>query len=306
MTQSNSFFSGDGSFQDQTIRVTVENITPEQAKDYLKTQQLNRNPNKLRISEYADRMQKNQWVISQPITFDSDGCLIDGQHRLLAIVKFGFPVTFSVMRGLPKSSASVFDIGQKRTVAQVARIQGVTTLRMTERVGILNAAILGSKLKLRTKKAESERNLSNLIFSDSNARSPQTMIALAEKYKDGLDFSLSRYGGTRTSNFVGNLSSVKAAVFRAYYNENRQRLSEFLEVFYTGFVKVSTEDSAAIALRNYLNAIKMGIKGVSLHDAGKSDAYTKTEAAILHFIARRDIRHLKGSDFEEFPLADFD
>lgn len=306
MTQSNSFFSGDGSFQDQTIRVTVENITPEQAKDYLKTQQLNRNPNKLRISEYADRMQKNQWVISQPITFDSDGCLIDGQHRLLAIVKFGFPVTFSVMRGLPKSSASVFDIGQKRTVAQVARIQGVTTLRMTERVGILNAAILGSKLKLRTKKAESERNLSNLIFSDSNARSPQTMIALAEKYKDGLDFSLSRYGGTRTSNFVGNLSSVKAAVFRAYYNENRQRLSEFLEVFYTGFVKVSTEDSAAIALRNYLNAIKMGIKGVSLHDAGKSDAYTKTEAAILHFIARRDIRHLKGSEFEEFPLADFD
>jgi len=306
MTQSNSFFSGDDSFQDQTIRVTVENITPEQAKDYLKTQQLNRNPNKLRISEYADRMQKNQWVISQPITFDSDGCLIDGQHRLLAIVKFGFPVTFSVMRGLPKSSASVFDIGQKRTVAQVARIQGVTTLRMTERVGILNAAILGSKLKLRTKKAESERNLSNLIFSDSNARSPQTMIALAEKYKDGLDFSLSRYGGTRTSNFVGNLSSVKAAVFRAYYNENRQRLSEFLEVFYTGFVKVSTEDSAAIALRNYLNAIKMGKKGVSLHDAGKSDAYTKTEAAILHFIARRDIRHLKGSDFEEFPLADFD
>ena len=306
MTQSNSFFSGDDSFQDQAIHVTVENITPEQAKDYLKTQQLNRNPNKLRISEYADRMQKNQWVISQPITFDSDGCLIDGQHRLLAIVKFGFPVTFSVMRGLPKSSASVFDIGQKRTVAQVARIQGVTTLRMTERVGILNAAILGSKLKLRTKKAESERNLSNLIFSDSNARSPQTMIALAEKYKDGLDFSLSRYGGTRTSNFVGNLSSVKAAVFRAYYNENRQRLSEFLEVFYTGFVKVSTEDSAAIALRNYLNAIKMGIKGVSLHDAGKSDAYTKTEAAILHFIARRDIRHLKGSDFEEFPLADFD
>jgi len=306
MTQSNSFFSGDDSFQDQAIHVTVENITPEQAKDYLKTQQLNRNPNKLRISEYADRMQKNQWVISQPITFDSDGCLIDGQHRLLAIVKFGFPVTFSVMRGLPKSSASVFDIGQKRTVAQVARIQGVTTLRMTERVGILNAAILGSKLKLRTKKAESERNLSNLIFSDSNARSPQTMIALAEKYKDGLDFSLSRYGGTRTSNFVGNLSSVKAAVFRAYYNENRQRLSEFLEVFYTGFVKVSTEDSAAIALRNYLNAIKMGIKGVSLHDAGKSDAYTKTEAAILHFIARRDIRHLKGSEFEEFPLADFD
>lgn len=306
MTQSNSFFSGDDSFQDQAIHVTVENITPEQAKDYLKTQQLNRNPNKLRISEYADRMQKNQWVISQPITFDSDGCLIDGQHRLLAIVKFGFPVTFSVMRGLPKSSASVFDIGQKRTVAQVARIQGVTTLRMTERVGILNAAILGSKLKLRTKKAESERNLSNLIFSDSNARSPQTMIALAEKYKDGLDFSLSRYGGTRTSNFVGNLSSVKAAVFRAYYNENRQRLSEFLEVFYTGFVKVSTEDSAAIALRNYLNAIKMGIKGVSLHDAGKSDAYTKTEAAILHFIAKRDIRHLKGSEFEEFPLADFD
>ena len=306
MTQSNSFFSEDYSFEDQKIYVTVESITPEQAKNYLETQQLNRNPNKLRVMEYVDRMQKNQWVVSQPITFDSEGCLIDGQHRLLAVAKFGFPVTFSVMRGVPRTSASVFDIGQKRTTAQVARIQGVTTLRMTERLGILNAAIMGSKLKARTKKADAERNLHNLIVSDSGARSPQTMIALAEKYDDGLTFSLAKRGGSRTGSFFGNLSSVKAAVFRAYYNENRQRLLEFLEVFYTGFVNVPTEDSAAIALRNYLNAIKSGKKGVSLHDAGKSDAYTKTEAAILHFIARRDIRHLKGSEFEEFPLADFD
>ena len=130
MTQSNSFFSEDNSFEDQKIYVTVESITPEQAKNYLETQQLNRNPNKLRVMEYVDRMQKNQWVVSQPITFDSEGCLIDGQHRLLAVAKFGFPVTFSVMRGVPRTSASVFDIGQKRTTAQVARIQGVTTLRM--------------------------------------------------------------------------------------------------------------------------------------------------------------------------------
>lgn len=306
MTQVVSFFQSDDSFEDQKISATVESITPELAKKYLETQQLNRNVNKLRVSEYADRMRKNQWVISQPITFDSEGCLIDGQHRLLAVVKFGCPVTFSVMRGLPKVSASVFDIGQKRTIAQVAKIQGINTLRMTEKLGILNAAIMGSKLKPRTKKAEAERNLSNLIISESGARSPQTMIFLAEKYKDGLEFSVSRYGGTRIRAFVSNLSSVKAAIFRAYYNVNTERLSEFLEVFYTGFVKTPTEDSAAIALRNYLNAIKSGEKGVSLHDSGKSDAYTKTEAAILHFMAKKDIRHLRGSEYEEFPLADFD
>lgn len=36
------------------------------------------------------------------------------------------------------------------------------------------------------------------------------------------------------------------------------------------------------------------------------DMYKKTEAAILNFQAKNPVTQIRGSDYEEFPLADFD
>jgi|694.fasta_scaffold05720_11 hypothetical protein len=294
-------FSGD-----QEIAATLENITPYMAKKYLETQGVNRTINPLRVLEYADRMKKGQWLVGQAITFDSDGCLIDGQHRLEAVIKYGNAVNFLVVRGVAKESASVFDVGQKRTMAQVAKIQGIDHPQMTERNGILNSALIGSRLKTRTIKAENERNSKNLFVSKAAARSFQTMIGLAVKYQEGLDFTLITRGTREERKPIGNLVAVKSAIFRAYYNVNRQRLAEFVQVLQSGFQIRGDIDTAAITLRTFLCNLKTGEKKVSIKDGGELEIYQKTEYAILNFTEKKSRKTLTMSGFEEFPLADFD
>ena len=293
-------------FGDQEIAATLESITPYLAKKYLETQGVNRTINTLRVLEYADRMKRGQWLVGQAITFASDGCLIDGQHRLEAVIKYGNAVDFLIVRGVAKESASVFDVGQKRTMAQIAKIQGIDHHQMTERNGILNGALVGSRLKARTIKADNERNSKNLFVSKSAARSYQTMIDLAVKYQEGLDFTLTTRGTREERKPIGNLVAVKSAIFRAYYNVNRQRLSEFVQVLQSGFLVRGDIDNAAITLRTFLCGLKKGEKKVAIKDGGELEIYQKTEYAILNFVEKKARKSLTMSDFEEFPLADFD
>lgn len=290
-------------FEDERIKSSIEDIDPITAEIYLKTQKNNRSINPLRVSEYADRMDKKQWLIGQPIAFDEEGCLIDGQHRLKAVIKHGKAVKFLTLRGFPSQSASVFDLGQKRTIAQIAKIQGVHHSRLSARNEILNAAMIGSSLKLRSKNPE--RNLCNIMPSKSGARSPQTMIHLMLKYSEGLDFAIKLFGGKEQRKAIGDYAAVKGAIFRAYYNTNHLRLEEFMQVFHTGFPK-GEQDFAAMALRNFIAAIRSGEKRVRLIDSINLDMYKKTEAAILNFQAKNPVTQIRGSDYEEFPLADFD
>jgi hypothetical protein len=289
----------------EDINSMVEDIDPLTAERYLKTQKNNRNANAARVTEYADRMIKEQWMIGQPIIFDENDCLIDGQHRLRAVVRYGKPVCFLVVRGLPEKSASILDIGQKRSVAQVAKIQGVKQSSLADRTHILNAAMLGYSLRLRQKEDELARNLLNIIPSVASARFPQTMIDLMVKYEEGLDFVIKRRVGRESRKSVGDYSAIKGAVFRAYYHVDRTRLEEFLDVFQNGFPS-GNSDFAAMALRNYITAIRSGERKVRFDESINLDMYKKTESAILNFQAKNPIMLLRGSEFEEFPLADFD
>ena len=99
-------------------RYTWEDITPEMALDYLSH---NRPNNRIirngTVEKYKRDMLNGRWNISttdNKITFNEDGELIDGQHRLTAIVKAGIPVRMRVYRDVD-NSAVVFDRGATRT-----------------------------------------------------------------------------------------------------------------------------------------------------------------------------------------------
>jgi hypothetical protein len=73
----------------QTIQTTIEVITPEDATRYLATRSPNQRPiSKDFVHKYADVMARNGWELThQGIAFDAAGRLIDGQHRMAAVVK---------------------------------------------------------------------------------------------------------------------------------------------------------------------------------------------------------------------------
>jgi len=75
-------------------------VTPDMAREWLESQGTNRKPAPTVIASYARAMSDGVWIADPalPIWFDDDGSLIDGQHRLHAVVKNGNPVEFYAAR----------------------------------------------------------------------------------------------------------------------------------------------------------------------------------------------------------------
>ena len=99
-----------------TITHERELITPEIAKKYLASNITNRRLRKDRVNAIARDIKNGNWKEThQGIAFDTNGDLIDGQHRLAAIVEADVGVYIDVARGLPYEIGSVIDTGSART-----------------------------------------------------------------------------------------------------------------------------------------------------------------------------------------------
>ena len=98
-------------------------VTPETAREWLKRNGGNRAMRRSTIDQYAKRMMSGQWVITdQGVSFDVHGNLINGQHRLEAIVKSGVAAVLLVVRGLPSEARRGIDQGLRRTTADRLRV----------------------------------------------------------------------------------------------------------------------------------------------------------------------------------------
>ena len=102
------------------MKTTTETITPEIAAKWLHPS-INRDNRVVRDSHVdylAREIVDGKWQIThQGIAFGVDGRLIDGQHRLNAIVRAGIPVKCMVTTGLDDSAYKVVDCGSMRVVA---------------------------------------------------------------------------------------------------------------------------------------------------------------------------------------------
>ncbi len=99
-------------------------ITPELAQEWLSVNTHNRNLRSLLASAYARDIENNKWPITgATISFDVEGKLLDGQHRLTAIISAGKTIQSFVVRNLPLSARAVTDTGQSRTAADALRLE---------------------------------------------------------------------------------------------------------------------------------------------------------------------------------------
>lgn len=104
----------------------VETITPAKAREYLDKSGGNRNISKVVVESYALTMKQGKWLLNgEPIVFDVDDVLLNGHHRLHAVIKAGVPIKTFVTRGVEHDSYTTFDCGRHRTVGQLISMQGI-------------------------------------------------------------------------------------------------------------------------------------------------------------------------------------
>lgn len=100
-------------------------ITPEMAARWLDKNTRNRKVRAKTVAAYARDMAAGNWLMTgEPIQFDTNGVLLNGQHRLHAVVKSGATVAIVVHRNIDPAAQSVMDTGRKRTASDDLSIKG--------------------------------------------------------------------------------------------------------------------------------------------------------------------------------------
>jgi hypothetical protein len=102
-------------------------ISPAYAKELLENNTANRRANKDFVHRYANDMKEGRWNegTGETIKIASDGTIIDGQHRLMAVIMSKKPIYFIVAKGVDKSVMTVIDTGKSRNATDVFSINKI-------------------------------------------------------------------------------------------------------------------------------------------------------------------------------------
>ena len=105
-------------------------ITVEMAKQWLEKNDHNRKVTIARVNRYAEDIKNNMWLANgESIIISESGKLLDGQHRLLAVVEAGLEIEALVVTGIPDVQDGVDTFGtinsENRSNADVLTIEGI-------------------------------------------------------------------------------------------------------------------------------------------------------------------------------------
>lgn len=108
------------------ITCKIVNVTPELASRWLALNTGNRVIKERVVSIYANTMAEGRWKLNGEAIKINCSRLLDGQHRLLAVIKANVAVSMMVIEGLPDTVFDTLDTGSGRSGADVLHIEGVT------------------------------------------------------------------------------------------------------------------------------------------------------------------------------------
>lgn len=111
-----------------TMKLEIVTMTPEWALQILTQQNTsNRHMRRSIVQRYAQSIRAGQWQLTQQgIAISSDGVLLDGQHRLAAIVEAEKPVQIALAIDCDPGIFSVLDTGRARLAADILQVKGAT------------------------------------------------------------------------------------------------------------------------------------------------------------------------------------
>jgi hypothetical protein len=107
------------------MRFVKVQIGPTMAAELLASNERNRHLSSNTVDAYSRDMIAGRWPLNpQPIMVTPDGRILDGQHRLAAVIKSGCEICFWVCYDVIDSAQEVVDKGRARTFSDGLRIAG--------------------------------------------------------------------------------------------------------------------------------------------------------------------------------------
>lgn len=287
----------ESSHSDTDVEIFLTTVTPVLAQELLAfNPEQNRIVSKSTVKMYAKKMQEGQWKISAPITFSDTGFLIDGQHRLEAVLKSGCTIDFVVVLGVPEESAENYDRGRKRTATDISRIAGLTwvTAKHTATARYMMAKLVTTEERQRYQVKPIEI---------------ENLIPLLVHYKDGVDFAVKNIGQYG----VMSLATIMSVVAKVYYiaPKQRPRLYEFCQCIGTNQVVTGFKDNAALKLVAKVTELRQKKSGQNSYYGGaawsidlQTECILYTQRALKSFLTGEVPKQLHIPHEDLFVLSD--
>lgn len=105
------------------MTATLLQITPEKAAYFLEKNSHNRIASKHTVSRYAETMRRGEWTLSNDaLCVSPEGVLMNGQHRLKAVIESDTTQEFWVWYDCPQEALLSMDLGRKRDASDTATL----------------------------------------------------------------------------------------------------------------------------------------------------------------------------------------
>lgn len=165
------------------VAVEQVKVTPKKAEEWL---QRNTNNRHLR-SDLVERIRRDiiagHWQdTGDTVKFNKKGDLIDGQHRLGAVVKSGKTVVMHVATGVPDDAKNVIDTGVARTARDVLVLSGHDYRNVAIVAAISRLLLTEPKLGFVEEKHRTATTSEVLEFVEKHSDEIVVAAALGAKY----------------------------------------------------------------------------------------------------------------------------
>jgi len=109
------------------MKIQTITLTPSKASELLKKNTNNRNVKKQRIVLYVNDILNNNWKLNgESIKVSRNGVILDGQHRLIAVIKANKAIETVLITDLEQDVLPTIDTGASRTGGDVLNLHGIT------------------------------------------------------------------------------------------------------------------------------------------------------------------------------------
>lgn len=235
-------------------------ITPAIATQLLQRNLSNRNLSDRLVSKYEQDMRSGNWTVThQGIAFYEDGTLADGQHRLVAVVRSGVPITMYVTRGLKKEQAINIDMSRPRSV-----IDGI-------KIGELSDWIEARHVTMCS------------VITHPKRLSTNEIVEFLERIKPSAQLATDAFAANRRY-LTGSV--IHSALSIAHFNgEKPNLLTRFAEVLLTGVAEHASERIIILGREAFFHNINNGA-------ADKRDKFLKLQRAIYAYCRGETIKRL--------------
>lgn len=246
------------------MKISIEEVTPELAKEWLAKSKGNRSLSEAYVLSLAVSMEQGKWIPeASEVAFDVTGALIDGHHRLSAVDVFGKPIKMAVKRGLPEEARNVIDTGRARTLRDLLSMYRSSVDYPAWRRAALNTCAY--------------------LLVDSRSPMVRTLDAFdswMRHFKDGIDWVMAAtMNGGIPSSAVGSFKAAPVlGAFAFAHRLNPEGVSKFHRAAAMG--EGLQVGDPALTLRNFVLIGYNGHNRTGLKATGRREISIKVLAAI--------------------------